>query len=132
MRKDGGIVQWIGIVLTIIGLAYAGFKDIHTGTVKIWPEPLTEEVWPVQYCLMAYDPNTNVVWYQHENGQWYDYAPQQRRKPTTPQVRPQNQGQGQTHLGTAAWTLGVPTYGNGLPTKTPPYSQGYGAAMAGR
>lgn len=128
-------MQYVGIILTIIGLAWAGFKDIQSGTVQIWPEPpepLTEEIWPVQYCLMAYDPNADRVWYQHENGQWYDYPPQQRRRPAKTQVRPQNQGQGQTYLGTAARAFGASPNDYGLPTKTSPYSQGYGATMAGR
>jgi hypothetical protein len=36
---------------------------------------------------LAYDPNLDKVFYLHENGQWHDYAPQQRRYQTTPQVR---------------------------------------------
>jgi len=40
---------------------------------------LTKVVYPVQYCLMAYDPNVDKVFYQHEDGKWYEYAPQQRK-----------------------------------------------------
>jgi hypothetical protein len=76
------MIQWIGVFITILGLVYTGFKDVQNGVIKIpsvSSQGLTKEKYPIQYCLMAYDPNTNRVYYQHENGQWYDYAPQLRR-----------------------------------------------------
>lgn len=88
------MIQWIGVFVTIVGLAYAGIKDYQNGDIKI-PQilkPLTVTKHPIQYCLMAYDPNLNKVFYLHESGQWYDYAPEQRRYAATPQYR-ENQGQ---------------------------------------
>ena len=77
------MIQWIGVLVAVLGLAYNGLKDFQTGQIKLpvleKKEPeLTKPVYPVQYCLMAYDPNVDKVFYQHENGQWYDY--QQRRQ----------------------------------------------------
>jgi len=36
---------------------------------------------------MAYDPNVNKVFYQHENGQWYDFPPEQRKYSTVSSKR---------------------------------------------
>ena len=71
------MIQWLGVLVAVLGLAYTGFKDYQKGDIKI--PRLTKVVYPIQYCLMAYDPNVDKVYYQHENGIWYDYAPQQRR-----------------------------------------------------
>jgi hypothetical protein len=85
------MLQWIGVIVAILGFAYNGVKDYQKGEIKLpalqQKQELTKTNHPIQYCLMAYDPNLNKVFYQHENGQWYDYAPQQRRYATTPQVR---------------------------------------------
>jgi uncharacterized membrane protein len=89
--KKGVFMQWVGIILAIFGFAYNGLKDYQRGEIQIptieKKEDLTKTVYPIQYCLMAYDPNLDKVFYQHENGIWYDYPPQQRRYPPTPQVR---------------------------------------------
>lgn len=94
------MIQWIGILITVVGLAYTGIKDYQKGDIKIPPlrhpsqqqkQVLTKPVYPVQYCLMAYDPNIDKVFYLHENGQWHDYAPQQRRYETAPQEYYQTQ-----------------------------------------
>jgi len=94
------MIQWIGVLIALLGLAYNGVKDYQKGDIKLPKLPqkqvLTKPVYPVQYCLMAYDPNVNKVFYLHENGQWYDYAPQQRRYASTQEY---NQGQGQAALG---------------------------------
>jgi hypothetical protein len=91
------MIQWVGILIAILGLAYNGVKDYQKGDIKIPKLPqkqvLTKPVYPVQYCLMAYDPNIDKVFYLHENGQWHDYAPQQRRYETTPTQHGQAQGQ---------------------------------------
>jgi len=91
------MLQWIGVLVAVLGLAYNGLKDFQKGEIKLpnlqqQETKLTKPVYPVQYCLMAYDPNVDKVFYQHENGQWYDYAPQQRRYPST-QEHYQNQDQ---------------------------------------
>jgi len=85
------MIQWIGVIITICGLVYTGFKDIQSGNIKIpsisQNEVLTKTNYPIQYCLMAYDPNLDKVFYLHDNGQWFDYAPPQRRYTT--QTQPQ-------------------------------------------
>ena len=105
------MIQWVGIVITILGLAYTGIKDYQKGDIKFPPMPqkqaLTKVVYPVQYCLMAYDPNVDKVFYLHENGQWHDYAPQQRRYAT--QAQPY-QAQGQAAVASSYGTQGTPTY----------------------
>jgi hypothetical protein len=113
MKKEKGImIQWIGVIITICGLVYTGFKDVQSGNIKIpqisKTEVLTKTNYPIQYCLMAYDPNTDKVYYQHENGIWYDYPPQQRRYSATPQ---RNQNQESYAVGNAAGTSRTQVYG---------------------
>ena len=93
------MIQWIGILVTILGLAYTGVKDYQKGDIKLpqIKKPLTTVKYPIQYCLMAYDPNIDKVFYLHENGQWHDYAPQQRRYAASPEYY---QNQDQTAVGT--------------------------------
>lgn len=82
------MLQWIGVIITLCGLVYTGIKDVQNGNIKIpsvsETKVLTKPVYPIQYCLMAFDPNTNKVHYQHENGIWHDYPPEQRRYSPTP------------------------------------------------
>jgi len=105
------MLQWVGVLIALLGLAYNGVKDYQSGNIKI-PEltqqkELTKVVYPVQYCLMAYDPNIGKVFYQHENGQWYDFAPQIRKY----------QDQGQEALGTANGSQGKQEYRYGQSTQ---------------
>ena len=82
------MIQWIGVLIALLGLAYNGVKDYQKGEITLPSLPqkvLTKTVYPIQYCLMAYDPNLDKVFYLHDNGIWYDYAPQQRRYEATPQ-----------------------------------------------
>ena len=121
------MIQWIGVFVTVLGLAYTGFKDYQKGDIKIptIQKPLTTIKYPIQYCLMAYDPNLDKVFYLHENGTWHDYAPQQRRYSTTPQVRQQTQTQGQEALGGGYGSQGTPRYGYGQPPQATAYTQRY-------
>lgn len=100
------MIQWLGVLIALLGLAYTGVKDYQKGDIKLPKLPqkqsLTKIVYPVQYCLMAYDPNVDKVFYLHENGIWHDYAPQQRKYTT----QPQNQGQNQAAMGVAYGTQG--------------------------
>jgi hypothetical protein len=88
------MIQWIGVLIAVIGLAYNGVKDYQKGEIKLpqIKKELTPIKHPIQYCLMAYDPNLNKVFYLHENGQWHDSAPEQRRYPSSSQHY-QDQGQ---------------------------------------
>jgi len=102
------MIQWIGVLIAVLGFAYNGIKDYQKGEIKLpvlqkEETELTKPVYPVQYCLMAYDPNIDKVFYQHENGQWYDYPPQQRRYSST---QANNQNQNQKAVGVAYGTSG--------------------------
>lgn len=112
------MIQWIGVVFALLGLVYNGVKDYQKGDIKIpqiqQKQPLTTVKYPLQYCLMAYDPNTDKVYYQHENGMWYDFAPQIRKY----------QNQGQEALGNANGTQGTSGYNYGQPTQAVAYSSG--------
>ena len=118
------MVQWITVVLALLGFAYNGYKDYTSGNLKV----LTKENdsvktnYPIQYCLMAYDPNTDKVYYQHENGTWYDYPPQQRRYKTTPQ---RSKDQESYALGNASGSSGTQAYGVRQSAQTTAYSKGY-------
>lgn len=72
------MIQWIGAIVAVLGLMYTGIKDYQKGEIKlpdIKKPQLTKKEYPIQYCLMAYNPNVNKVYYQHEDGLWYEYAP---------------------------------------------------------
>ena len=105
------MIQWIGVLIAVLGLAYNGVKDYQKGEIKFPKIPqkqvLTKTNYPVQYCLMAYDPNVDKVFYLHENGLWYDYAPQQRRYASTPQY---HQSQESYAVGNAAGSQGTSGY----------------------
>ena len=120
------MIQWIGILIAVLGFAYNGVKDYQKGDIKL-PEvkkPLTVIKYPVQYCLMAYDPNLDKVFYLHENGQWYDFPPEQRRYQTTPQVR-QPQTQGQATVGTIHGPQGTQRYAYGQSSQAAAYPSRY-------
>ena len=105
------MIQWVGILIAVLGLAYNGVKDYQKGDIKLSRLPqkqvLTKPVYPVQYCLMAYYPNVDKVFYLHENGQWHDYAPQQRRYEATTQPY---QNQGATAVASSYGTQGTPSH----------------------
>ena len=112
------MIQWIGVLFTLLGLVYTGVKDYQKGDIKIpqIQKPLTVQKYPVQYCLMAYDPNLDKVFYLHDNGQWYDFAPQIRKY----------QNQGQEALGIANGTQARPQeYRYGQQAQTPQNTQRY-------
>jgi hypothetical protein len=105
------MIQWVGVIIALLGLAYNGVKDYQTGSIKI-PEltpkkELTKTNYPIQYCLMAYDPNVDKVFYQHENGTWYDYPPQQRRYSPSQE---HHQGEARYALGNASGSQGTSGY----------------------
>jgi len=83
IKRNGQMIQWVGIVITILGLAYTGIKDYQKGDIKLPKLPeqkaSTKVVYPIQYCVMAYDPNIDKVFYQHEDGIWRELAPTQKK-----------------------------------------------------
>ena len=123
-RKGEGMIQWIGVLIAVLGLAYTGVKDYQKGDIKIpqVQKHLTPVKFPIQYCLMAYDPNIDKVFYLHENGLWYDYAPQQRRYSTTPQ---HNQSQEGYAVGGSTGTQGTSGYRYGQSPQTASHTQRY-------
>ena len=120
------MIQWIGVLITLLGLAYTGVKDYQKGDIKIpqVQKHLTAVRYPIQYCLMCYDPNLDKVFYLHENGIWYDFAPEQRRYASSPQVR-QVQGQDQATVGNGYGPQGTPRYAYGSSSQASAYTQGY-------
>jgi len=111
------MIQWIGILIGVLGLAYTGFKDYQKGDIKIpnIQKPLTPIKYPVQYCLMAYDPNVDKVFYLHENGIWHDFAPQIRKY----------QNQGQETLGNPNGSQGTSGHSYGQSAQATPYPKRY-------
>lgn len=111
------MIQWVGLILTFIGLAYTGLKDYQKGEIKIpqIKKPLTTIKYPIQYCLMAYDPNLKKVFYLHENGMWHDFAPKIR----------EYQNQGQETLATPYGSQGTQGNGYGQSAQALPYPQRY-------
>lgn len=114
------VIQWIGVAIALVGFLWNGVKDYQKGEIKFPELPqkkeLTKVVYPVQYCLMAYDPNVDKVFYQHENGIWYEFPPQQRRYSSSTQSQ-QAQNQGQKALGVSYGTQGTSGYTYGQPTQ---------------
>jgi hypothetical protein len=121
LKKKGWetVIQWIGVAIALLGFVWNGVKDYQKGEIQIpslpQKEVLTKPVYPVQYCVMAYDPNVDKVFYQHENGQWYDYAPQIRKYTN----------QGQEALGAANGTQRTSGNSYGQSTQTPAYATRY-------
>lgn len=123
------MLQFVGVIIALLSLAYNGVKDYQKGELKIpvieQKKDLTRPVYPIQYCLMAYDPNLDKVFYQHENGQWYEYAPAQRRYSQTQAQPYQNQTQGQKALGVGYGTPGASGYNYGQSPQTASYPPRY-------
>jgi hypothetical protein len=111
------MIQWIGIVFALFGLVYNGIKDYQNGEIKL-PEinkPLTPTKYPVQYCVMAYDPNLQKVFYLHDNGTWYDFPPKIREYPD----------QNQEALGIVNGTPRTPGYRYGQSAQASTYTKNY-------
>ena len=109
------MIQWLGVLIAVAGFLYTGVKDYQKGDIKLPSLPqkqvLTKPVYPVQYCLMAYDPNVKKVFYLHENGQWHDFPPQIR----------EYQDQNQEALGIANGPQGTSGYRYGQSAQATSY-----------
>ncbi len=35
LTRSGTMLQWVGVIIALLGLAYNGVKDYQTGTIKI-------------------------------------------------------------------------------------------------
>lgn len=107
------MVQWVTIVLGILGLVYNGYKDYSNGQIKV---PLTTqnqtvESKPIMYWQVAFDPNTGKMYHLHKDGKWYDQPPQVR----------EYQNQNQEALGVGNWTQGASQYPYGQQAQTTSY-----------
>jgi len=118
LTRRESVIQWIGVIISVAALTYTGIKDYQKGDIKLPLLPqknLTKVVYPVQYCVMAYDPNVKRVFYLHDNGQWYDFAPQIRQYPD----------QGQEALATPNGTQRTQGYGYGQQAQASSYPTRY-------
>jgi hypothetical protein len=84
LTRGGHMIQWIGVLITLLGLAYTGVKDYQKGEIKVPYVNQTIQTnqrvrFAYQYCLMCYDPNVEKVYYQWSDGYWRDYAPPQQK-----------------------------------------------------
>jgi hypothetical protein len=77
------MIQWIGVAVAVLGFLWNGVKDYQKGEIKLpslpQKEVLTKVVYPIQYCVMAYDPNVDKVFYRHDDGVWREFAPSQKK-----------------------------------------------------
>jgi hypothetical protein len=106
------MVQWVTILLGVLGLVYNGYKDYSSGQIKA---PLTVQnqsveskvQQPIMYWQVAFDPNTGKMYHLHKDGKWYDQPPQVR----------EHQNQNQEALGTGNWAPRASGYGYGQQTQ---------------
>lgn len=76
-------LQWIGVALTIIGMLVNGYQTMKSTpapiqTVQTLQQPQIQSEKPhVLVCQIniAYDVNTGKHYFQHPNGQWFDFPP---------------------------------------------------------
>jgi hypothetical protein len=119
-RKESKMIQWVTIVIGVIGLIYNGYKDYSTGQIK---SPLTiqqQQVeskprMPIMYWQVAFDPNTGKLYHLNRDGKWYDGPPQVR----------EYQNQSQEALGTVNGSPGTQGYAYGQSPQAYAYTQGY-------
>lgn len=118
------MMQLITVILAILGFAYNGYKDYASGNLRVLTNSNdgVKTNYPVQYCLMVYDPNIDKVFYQHDDGTWHEQPPQQRRYSTTPQ---RNQNQKDYAMGNPSRPQGISGYGIRQSPQTAAYQTGY-------
>lgn len=101
------MVQWVTIVLGVLGLIYNGYKDYSNGQIKspltIQNQTVEYKQQPIVYWQVAFDPNTGKLYHLGKDGKWYDQPPQVR----------EYQDQNQEALGTGYGTQGTPRHNYG-------------------
>jgi len=101
------MVQWVTIVLGVLGLIYNGYKDYSNGQIKspltIQNQTVEYQQQPIVYWQVAFDPNTGKMYHLHQDGKWYDSPPQVR----------EYQNQNQEAMGTLNWSQGASRHGYG-------------------
>ena len=76
-------LQWIGVAITIVGMLVNGYQSIKPApapvqTVQAFQQPQIQSEKPhilLSQVNIAYDINTGKHYFQHPNGQWFDYPP---------------------------------------------------------
>lgn len=58
------------------------YVESHPDILSTWELTETKRMQPVQFYMyqVAYDPNTNKLWYLYNDGFWYDKPPQIRKR----------------------------------------------------
>jgi len=80
-KKQKGVfvvIQWIGVILTIVGLAINGYKEYNTNNNSVVKEnSTTNTANRYQYLniVVAYDCVNKTHLFQHLDGKWYSYPP---------------------------------------------------------
>lgn len=75
------MVQWIGIGLTIVGMAYNGWRQ-YQQMPMLPPQVIIQESYvqprpqPIVTWQVAYDPNCGKLYHLHPDGKWYEQVPQ--------------------------------------------------------
>lgn len=78
------VIQWIGVALTIVGLAFNGYRQFQNTQSSAQVQSYSQNTaqvqsyaQTVQYSTVniAYDHASGKHYFQHSNGQWYDFPP---------------------------------------------------------
>lgn len=69
------MVQWIGVGLTLIGMAYTGWRQFQPPQL-ISPPVVVQSSLPVMTWQVAFDPNSGKLYHLHPDGKWYEQVPQ--------------------------------------------------------
>jgi hypothetical protein len=75
------VLQWIGVALTILGLAMNGTKELSNIKQQYQQTNTRQanesEAKRFMYATvnLAYDVSTGKHWFQHPDGQWKEYPP---------------------------------------------------------
>lgn len=78
------IIQWIGVALTVVGLVFNGYKQLQNNQTQSQNQTYTQNTVQVQSSQptvqystvnIAYDHATGKHYFQHPNGQWFDFPP---------------------------------------------------------
>jgi hypothetical protein len=97
------LVGLLGLFVLIWGEA-KHYIESHPEIISTF-ELEVKKAEPLQYYnyQVAYDPNSDKIWYYYGDGNWYDKPPQIRKY----------QNQSQKALGTGNGSQGTPQHGNG-------------------
>lgn len=79
------MIQWIGIGLTIVGMAYNGWRQ-YQQMPMLPPQVIVQESYaqpqPIMTWQVAFNPNSGKLYHLHPDGKWHEQVPQIRTNPT--------------------------------------------------